>query len=393
MSLAPREFWPEVVYVSEDSLQDPLTQRVLARLNGYAQVIELKGNTDPLSPEALKSEGAAKLPPISETYSRGKRTLMLTRYLGSWLKACPGTSQHVCCNLWIVNPGEGCPLDCTYCYLQSYLARNPTLKLYTNTSEMLAAIQAKTSQQPGRYFRIGTGEVIDSLVWDELTDLTLELVPFFGRLENGVLELKSKFDSVDNLVALADEHRGNTVVSWSVNAECVTEKDEASTASLERRLIAAQRVIQAGYRVGLHFDPVIHFAGWQDHYRDAVRKIFSSIDPKKVAWVSVSTLRYRKEMQQVMLDRFPESFVPFGEQFLAKDDKLRYIQPLRFRLVNFVWDEIRSVAPNIPLYMCMESSAAWRQIAGAAPLAGSELVEIFSRQRRATPTLLAPSGT
>ena len=378
-----RDFWPERVYVERAAAQDEIAQRVVSRLGG-AQIIELEDPSDPNGEDAAKLRGENRVK-SSTTYSRGKHELMLMRYRGNWLRACPGTSQHVCCNLWTVNPGEGCPLDCTYCYLQSYLRRNPTLKIFTNIPEMLAAIEQRTQEQPDRFFRIGTGEVIDSLVWDELTDLTHSLVPFFGRLPNGLLELKSKFDSVDNLVALRDEHRGNTVVSWSVNAECVTDRDEAMTASLDRRLHAAQRVIEAGYRVGLHFDPLIHFDNWQDHYQQAIEKIFRAVDPKRVAWVSVSTLRYRKEMQQVMVERFPESKLPFGEQFLAKDDKLRYIQPIRFQLVNFAWQEIKRVAGNVPLYMCMESAAAWRQVAGGAPAAGSELVEIFSRRGHKLP--------
>src|SRR5690606_30075610 len=96
----------------------------------------------------------------------------------------------------------------------------------------------------------------------------------------------------------------------------------------------------------------------------------------------VSTLRYKREMQKTMMERFPDSKVPFGEQFLAKDGKLRYVQPIRLKMMNFVWKEIKSYSTSIPTYMCMESSAAWRKVAGGSPVAGSELVEIFSRKKR-----------
>ena len=369
-----REFWPETVYVSPESADDDMTKRILSRL-GKVNTIHSVESGDPLR---------AKIDSISESqiFTEGKRLLQLSRYKGEWLKSCPGTSQHVCCNLWIVNPGEGCPLDCTYCYLQSYLKRNPTLKIYTNVADMLQAIENKAQENPGRLFRIGTGEVFDSLVWDELTELSAELVPLFARVPNLVLELKSKFDYVDNLLALKDKHNGKTVVSWSVNAKSVTENDEAFTASLERRIVAAEKVVDAGYRVGFHFDPVIHFEGWQDEYRDTIQRIFSRIAPAKVAWVSVSTLRYKGEMQQIMQERFPRSKIPFGEQFLAKDRKLRYLQPIRFQLIDFIWKELKAIDSQMPTYMCMESAAAWHNIAQTTPTAGSELVEIFSRKGR-----------
>ena len=197
-----REIWPEIVYLTKDSADDALTARVLSRLPD-AEVVELEDSKDPLSQINFPANGVSA---EAGKFTSGKRKLMLTRNRGEWLKACPGTSQHVCCNLWIVNPGEGCPLDCTYCYLQSYLKRNPTLKLYTNTDEMLSVLEAKAKENPNRLFRVGTGELIDSLVWDDLTDSTLDLVPFFARIPNLMLELKSKFAFVDNLLSLKNEH-------------------------------------------------------------------------------------------------------------------------------------------------------------------------------------------
>lgn len=364
---------PGRIYIDSTAKFDTLTDRVLTAFPN-AEICSLEQQGDP----AFDPQGrvAAK-----DSFARGKRELVLTRYQGEWLKACPGTSDHVCCNLWIVNPGEGCPMDCTYCYLQSYLRRNPTLKLYTNTDDLAAAIVKKTAEFPTRLFRIGTGEVIDSLVWDSVTELSRELVPLFGRLPNAVLELKTKTAEVETLLELQDQHCGNTVVSWSVNAESITSADEAYTAPLEERIRAAQAVAKAGYRVGLHFDPVIHFSGWEEEYQRAVEQIFTRVPKQAIAWVSVSTLRYKPEMHEIMRERFPASKLPYGEQFLGRDGKMRYFQPLRLKLVRYVWELIKQRAGEVPVYMCMESSTAWRSIHGGSPAAGQELVEIFSRKR------------
>lgn len=369
-----RKFWPEQVYLTSDASESKLAKRLLSRLPSATKVVELDNSEDPLSTLDTLSSTAR--------FDLGKKRLMLAPYRGDWLKSCPGTQEHVCCNLWIVNPGEGCPMDCTYCYLQSYLKRNPTLKLYTNTEEMISAIARQSDAHPNRLFRIGTGELIDSLVWDDLTDLTLELVPFFASRKNLVLELKTKSNVVENLLELKNEHRGQTVVSWSVNAKSISEKDEASTASLAERVEAAQKVIQAGYRVGLHFDPLVYFDGWQDEYSETVKYIFSKLKAENIAWISVSTLRYKKEMQSVMIERFPKSKLPYGEQFTAVDNKRRYIQPIRAKMSSFVWNELKSISSSMPVYMCMESSTLWKQIAGGSPVKDSELIEVFSKQGR-----------
>lgn len=358
-----RDFWPDTIYLTEESKDTTLTKRILDRLPSDTTVIDLADDKDP-----------------SKSFNQGKKSLILKPYKGSWLKSCPGTQEHVCCNLWIVNPGEGCPMDCTYCYLQSYLKRNPSLKLYTNTDEMIAAIEEQADKHPERLFRVGTGELIDSLVWDDLTDLSKELVPFFASKENLVLELKTKSDIVDNLLEL--DHKGKTVVSWSVNAKTVSQNDEAETASLEKRIEAAQKVAEAGYRVGLHFDPLIYFDGWEDEYSEAIKYIFSKLSVVDVAWVSVSTLRYKKEMQNIMIERFPESQIPYGEQFMGVDNKRRYIQPIRAKMTNFVWKELKSIDEEMPVYMCMESSAMWKMVTGGAPVRDSELREVFSKSGR-----------
>lgn len=369
--------FPTTVYIDKDSLSDPITLNVKRNLSN-AKFIEIENVKDPISDGVYKTNNTSK----NHQFDEGKRILYLTRHKGKWLKSCPGTSGHVCCNLFIVNPGEGCPLDCTYCYLQSYLKNNPTLKLYTNTNSLLEELEEKFKSDPNRLFRVGTGELIDSLVWDDITGASLELVPFFAKFENAVLELKTKDDGVSNLLDLRSEHNGKTVVSWSVNAKSISETDEKNTASLEERLEAARLVADAGYRLGFHFDPLVYFENWQEEYKETVDKIFSKIKPTQVAWISISTLRYKTDLHEMMKLRFPNSHLPFGEQFLGKDNKLRYIQPIRFKMTRFVWDSIKAHSEEVPVYMCMESSAAWRNIAGGAPMAGSELREVFAKNHR-----------
>lgn len=356
---------PTKLIIAQESVDDALTKHILANLPD-AEVSYVSQRIDPLS--------------ANPDFTEAKRTLFLRRHLGTWLKSCPGTSSHVCCNLWVVNPGEGCPFDCTYCYLQTYLSRNPTLKLYTNTWDMLAEIEEITSAQPSRLFRIGTGELIDSLVWDQIAGQTLELVPFFARRENAVLELKTKDNFVDNLISLKNEHNGKTVVSWSVNAKSISDREELNTASLAQRIEAAAKVVDAGYRVGFHFDPLVYFEGWQDEYEQTLTDIFKVIDSRRVAWISLSSLRYKPELQEIMLKRFPDSKLPLGEQFLASDRKIRYIQPIRINMQQFMWDRLKEINSQLPVYMCMESSTAWRSINGGPPAAGAELKEIFARK-------------
>ena len=140
----------------------------------------------------------------------------------------------MCCNYLVVELASNCPMDCSYCFLQDYLADAPLLTAYTNVDDALAEIDAVLRAHPERSFRIGTGELSDSLALDPITDLSRLLVPFFAARRNAVLELKTKTDCVEGLLEL--DPRGRVVVSWSVNAAAVIERDEPGTATLAERL-------------------------------------------------------------------------------------------------------------------------------------------------------------
>src|SRR5256886_11327123 len=62
--------------------------------------------------------------------------LLFARQRATFLEHCPaGTPGLVCCNYLVVSLISNCPMDCSYCFLQEYLANNPTLKVFTNVED------------------------------------------------------------------------------------------------------------------------------------------------------------------------------------------------------------------------------------------------------------------
>ena len=70
-------------------------------------------------------------------FGAAKRRLLLTRHKGEFLKKCPGSEGQVCCNYFVINFASNCPMDCSYCYLQEYLAENPALKVFSNVDDLV----------------------------------------------------------------------------------------------------------------------------------------------------------------------------------------------------------------------------------------------------------------
>ena len=315
------------------------------------------------------SNGSASV--VGDSFGAAKKKLYLAKHKGEFLKKCPGSDGQVCCNYFVINFASNCPMDCSYCYLQEYLADNSALKVFSNVGDLIDEAEATLKKHRGVFFRIGTGEITDSLALEPYTGMVRQILPFFAEQPNVLLELKTKSDCIDSLLDL--DPKGRVVVGWSMNPQRVIDADEHATASLTERLKAARRVQAAGYRLGFHFDPMIEYSGWEADYRAMLEETFATIDWRGLSWVSLGVLRDTPGLKRTMRERFPRSRLLTGEQVLCPDGKLRYYQPLRVQMYRQMVSWIRHAAPTVKIYLCMESREVWEQVFGFAPSCEKEL--------------------
>ncbi len=99
-------------------------------------------------------------------FGEAKKRLIIANHKGEFLKKCPGSDGQVCCNYFVINFASNCTMDCRYCYLQEYLSGNPALKVFSNTGDLLREADELLSRHRRFFFRIGTGEITDSLALD-----------------------------------------------------------------------------------------------------------------------------------------------------------------------------------------------------------------------------------
>jgi len=296
-------------------------------------------------------------------FDEAKRSLVLRRHRGGFLQHCPaGTSGLVCCNYLVVNFASNCPYDCSYCFLQDYLASNPHLTAFTNVGDGLAEIDRALSAHPDKQFRVGTGELADSLALDPVTSLSRELVPFFASRRNALLELKTKSDCIDDLLEM--DPRGRVVVSWSVSPQAIADSEEYGAASLDARFAAARRVSDAGYQVGFHLDPIVEHEGWRCHYDVMFEQLFDSVAADKIAWFSLGALRMTPALRRKVRQRPRErpGVHPLGAEMVdCSDGKLRVWRGLRVRMYQAFVERIGAGAPAATVYLCMEPPAVWQR--------------------------------
>jgi len=291
------------------------------------------------------------------------KQIILKKQKGKWLKRCPGTPEHICCNYLVINNGMGCPFDCTYCYLQTYMNQSDFKKsiiLYKNADNLIKELGEFFKTENKESFRIGTGEFTDSLALDQKVGLSEKLIKLFAQQDKHLLELKTKSNNIDHLLNL--KHNNKTVFSWSLNPESLIKSDEKGSASLKQRLEAAKKAAEAGYKVSFHFDPLIHINNWEEEYKRVVDQIFKQMEEDNVTWISLGALRFSPKLKYIVEERFPKSEIMLGELVRGQDGKMRYFEPIRIELFQKMVQTIRIHSKNVFIYLCMESPAVWKKV-------------------------------
>lgn len=314
----------------------------------------------------------------AEEFDQSKRILFVTEFKGQFFKRCPGSSQSKainCCNYHVLNLGSQCNMNCSYCYLQSYL-NSGVSKIYSNIDQALVELDMMAAQNAHHPFRVGTGEIIDSLSLDHITLFSRTLIPFFKKYPKWTLEFKTKSDHVDQFLDLGPSKQ--TVVSWSLNCKEIIESEEHKTARLEQRLTAAEKCVKAGFSIAFHLDPLIWHPEWKKNYSALVSEIITRFTPEQVNVISMGTLRFQPEQRHMMKQRFGlQSFVTSAEMFPSEGSKLRYDASLRHQMLRSLYNQFKNHNSQWRIFLCMETPETWVSALDSQPMKKDELKELF----------------
>lgn len=351
----------EKVLIEEGTLKHDLSKKILERLpDTPIQPLTERGPDN-----AFNSSGM------------GKDTLHLISYKGEFLKPCPGTRKYICCGYQILNLSTNCPMDCSYCILQSYF-NQPNLRVFVNLKENLGQVLNIIDSNPNKVFRIGTGEFTDSLALDHITRFVDLLVPEFTKRKNVVLEFKTKTDRINGLIA--SHHRDRIIVSWSLNSPYLSAREEHRAISLKKRLEAAKKCQSEGFAIGFHFDPLVCHENWRDEYLKTIELMDKYIDPNGIIWISMGAFRFMPDLKPIIRKRHPDTCILNGEFIVGLDGKMRYFKPIRIELFSYVRETLEKWHPDTGLYLCMESDEVWQKSIGWSPKNSEGLSQFLDKR-------------
>lgn len=365
MGLDIRQFGLDKVFLHRDSVESALGKRVIALLSNDDitivdddQIAEAKGRLSPTQ------------------FDQSKKSLLITNFKGQFFKRCPGARPGLtCCNYFVLNLGQQCNFNCSYCYLQSFI-NSSMMKMYSNIDQALGELDQIGQDLKGSSLRVGTGEVIDSLSLDKISLFSVELIEFFRRYPKWRLEFKTKSNHVDQF--LNTPHASNVIVSWSINPQAIVESEEHATASFEDRLAAAKKCRDKGFLISFHLDPMIWHPDWKKNYLEMVDRIVTEFKPQDIPVLSVGALRFQPEQRLLMRERFGgNSWVNRAEVFPSRDGKLRYDHSQRTEMFNTIRSAFIKHDPRWNIFMCMETPETWMGSEFNMPNSDAGLKEMF----------------
>jgi spore photoproduct lyase len=294
---------------------------------------------------------------------------------GSIVRDCPGTKHHICCGYKTIDLVEGCTLSCSYCIMKAYL-NSPNIKVTRGIPHILSQTDDAIEHENHHILRFGTGELADSLALDRKLDLNRHLVEYFGQKKKALLELKSKWASIDHLSTYLNPY---TVISFSVSPQQLIDTEERRTSPLYKRLRTAKKAQDLGCFVGLHFDPVIMYDGFEKDYQYLIDDIGRILDPEKIIWISLGLLRFPPKLYDNFIENKRKKLLS-GEFIRGEDGKYRYIKNERIKVYRMLYKQLKTIHEDLFVYLCMERGDLWREATGMEMNDNEDLVKLFDKR-------------
>lgn len=346
-------FTPDTIVFTKGSIQNAQQRnfiKAICNLYPKAKVIERFD----ISHNRFDIDGTDPL----EIHYKGKRTLIFGIHKSALRFS--DEEDNTCPNYWHFSPYGFCPYDCQYCYLAGTpgVKFSPTVKIFTNINEILDQIAnaAFRLSEPTAFY---LGKLQDGLALDPLTGYSRIMIPFFAQQKYARLTLLTKSVNVDNLLDL--DHRGNTILSWSLNPDEIFDAFESNVPSPTERIAAMRKCSGVGFQIRAVIMPIIPIEGWQSIYTHFLENLLLKIPLARITLGQICSysgalyLTERKLGKRNIISRMLS-------KNKSKDGRVRFPINLRIEIYKYLVRIIRKIQPHLQIGLCMEESDTFKTL-------------------------------
>jgi len=268
---------------------------------------------------------------------------------------------NTCPNYWHFSPYGFCPYGCKYCYLAGTLGvwHSPTVKIFVNIEEIVEQIDktAKKLYAPTAFY---VGKLQDGLALDPLTGYSTILVPFFADHEFARQVILTKSYSVENLLNI--EHKGNTIITWSLNPPEISERYEENVPTIDCRLEAMKKCAAAGYPVRAVIMPVIPVNNWETFYSRFIKRLMSEIPLERITVGGICIYKNARRLMEYKIGA--ENCISRGidKSTESEDGRARYYSETRQKMYHLISEIAQEVNPKTRVALCLEEPDVWGKL-------------------------------
>lgn len=302
-------FIPKRVIFEKDSLETEVGKNIYNKIKNNPNIEIINASSNKIKSHIPGDN-------LFEQYKSGKQTLVVGKRKSLKFRTCKPSANY---QLPLVS---GCMGRCEYCYLNTQLGDKPFVRVFTNIDDVLNRAKEYIEERLPQVTIFEGAATSDPIPLEPYTNALKKTIEFIGKEEKGRFRFVTKYNDVDTL--LDAKHNNHTEIRFSINTPTVINTYEHYTASIDKRIEAAVKVANAGYKIGFIIAPIFIYDNWQKEYKDLIENIKSKLPSEFNEQIifEVISHRYTTKAKNRILEIFPETTLPMNDE----DRKFKYGQ-------------------------------------------------------------------
>ncbi|POO84749.1 spore photoproduct lyase, partial [Clostridium sp. 3-3] len=302
-------FIPKRVIFEKDSLETEVGKNIYNKIKNNPNIEIINASSNKIKSHIPGDN-------LFEQYKSGKQTLVVGKRKSLKFQTCKPSANY---QLPLVS---GCMGRCEYCYLNTQLGDKPFVRVFTNIDDVLNRAKEYIEERLPQVTIFEGAATSDPIPLEPYTNALKKTIEFIGKEEKGRFRFVTKYNDVDTL--LDAKHNNHTEIRFSINTPTVINTYEHYTASIDKRIEAAVKVANAGYKIGFIIAPIFIYDNWQKEYKDLIENIKSKLPSEFNEQIifEVISHRYTTKAKNRILEIFPETTLPMNDE----DRKFKYGQ-------------------------------------------------------------------
>lgn len=265
-------------------------------------------------------------------------------------------ADHVCRPAWRIHLVRGCPHRCFYCSL------GEPLTLMMNVEEYVEKLRELARLNPWQKTWLYEDDS-EALAQEPEYGGLPALMDFAAGSDDDHIIVHTKSANVD---WLADrDHRGRTILVWSLTGFTQSTVMEPLTATTIERIEAARKCHAWGYPTRFKFKPIVPVVGWRDELEEMIKLVCERTHPDVISLFTLAWMTY-PELCRLADTRLLDPRFLAGAEAAQEELQPVRVKPfpheLRREIYEFCIDRIRERNRDVPISLCTESLQMWREL-------------------------------